>query len=236
METNTEAFALSRIESDLGYKFRQSSLLLAAVTHSSYAHEQAEDCEHNERLEFLGDATLELAISDYLYEQYPQEREGRLSRVRAAVVREPTLAAVARRLGLDKQIRLGGALRSGPPQAAICADCLEAVLGAVFLDGGWTAARELIVRLFREPIEDAFADRLIFDYKSLLQQHFQTYRTIDGIEYRQISKTGPMQAPQFEVGLFVDGTEISRGRGKTIKKAEQEASRAAYMAIKETED
>ena len=164
------------ISERLGYRFRDPSLLERALTHSSYGYEaRQEHREDNERLEFLGDAILDAVISSHLYQTLPDVEEGLLTKYRSMIVREQSLADTGRRLSLDREIRLGrGEQRSeGGLKPSIVADALEAVIAAVYLDGGFSAAEELVLRLFGPAIRDVLAGQVRQDYKTLVQELYQ---------------------------------------------------------------
>ena len=216
---------MTQLEQRLGYAFKERALLLCALTHKSYAHERAPG-QSNERMEFLGDSALGFLTARFLYEQYPDLPEGELTRRRALLVCENSLAALARGLELGDHLRLGqGELRSrGQLRDSILSDAFEAVLGAILLDGGIASAEALLRRLLlREELDfSAFEG----DAKTALQERVQRKpgRTL---LYRVVSEEGPDHAKRYTVEALLDGTPVGRGMGGTKKKAEQDAARAA---------
>jgi ribonuclease-3 len=203
-------------------------LLREALTHSSYANEN--DTQSNERLEFLGDAVLELVVSEYLYRTLPQEPEGVLTRRRAALVCEETLATGAVRLNLGETLRLGRGEESqgGRERPALLADAVEAVIGAVYLSGGLEAARTFIRQLISPYLSGELELRV--DYKTELQELLQRSGDVK-IEYRVVRSVGPDHARRFTVALAVNGAERSRGQGASKKEAEQHAARELLLEL-----
>ena len=218
---------MSRLEQALGHGFRDPALLQEALTHRSQGR------PHNERLEFLGDAVLNHAIGAALFQALPQAREGELTRIRADLVRESTLAALARELPLADELRLGpGELKSGGfRRDSILADALEAVLGAVYLDAGWDAARALIERLFATRIELAQHERVDKDAKTRLQEWLQARQR--GLpEYELLGSTGSDHAKTFEVQCRVPSLELqARGEGTSRRSAEMSAAAAMLTQL-----
>jgi ribonuclease-3 len=208
----------------LGHAFRRPDLLAQALTHRSYG------ARHNERLEFVGDAVLNCVVAHTLYERFPDIDEGELSRVRASLVNRDTLADVARRLGLGDAIRLGeGEQRSGgPDRPSILADALEALYGAVFLDGGFEAAREAIDRTFADVLRDADPALLGKDPKTRLQEWLQA-RHLAVPDYRIVEVTGEAHAQTFTAECSIPALAVAtRGSGASRRAAEQAAASAAY--------
>jgi ribonuclease-3 len=220
----------SRIEHALGVRFRDPSLRDLALTHRSFAFEEGLET-HNERLEFLGDAVLDLAIAEMAYVGFPELQEGELAPLRAAIVNMTALAEVARSLDLGSALFLGKGEEKGGgrDKASILADALEAVIGAVYLDQGAEAARALIERLFR-PRMSAYArgegDR---DYKSLLQQRASAeFHEVP--DYR-IEERGPDHRKEFTATVSLGGRALGSGEGRSKKEAEQRAARVAFLAL-----
>lgn len=207
----------------LGYRFRDIQLLTTALTHPSYGSDYR--TEHYQRLEFLGDAVLELAISCRLYEKLPQGSEGKLTRIRAALVREETLAEAARRLGIGPLIRLSiGEERSGGREKnSILADVMEAIIAAVYLDGGLDEATALVYRALQEPLTRVSEGSDALDAKSRLQEVLQRDGRMPVYEF--ISMEGPAHAPKFSYRVLVDGVNCGEGVG-TSKQAAQQAAAA----------
>lgn len=199
----------------------EPELVATALTHSSYAHEN--DTESNERLEFLGDAVLELVVSECLFRTFPAEPEGELTRQRSMLVCEPTLARCADHLNIGQALRLGRGeeAQGGRSRPALLADAVEALLGAVYLSSGLDAARSLVERLMGPFLSGEL--QMEADCKTTLQEKLQVHGNVV-IEYRLIKSDGPAHARQFTVGLFVDGCLKALGRGNSKKEAEQKAA------------
>jgi ribonuclease-3 len=220
------------LEETLGYTFANGSLLTLALTHRSLEAEDEQEFS-NERLEFLGDAVLGLVIADELLANWDMD-EGAMAKVRAAVVSEAALAGVARRLDLGDHLRLGkGELTSGGnDKSSILADALEAVIGAVFLDGGFDPARSFILGNW----EDLVAERAVApggrDYKTRLQEVLARRGSVP--EY-SVGGIGPDHAREFTASVVVDGSTLGRGTGSSKKRAEQEAARQALTALGEAD-
>ncbi len=225
----------------IGYSFRDRSLLEQALTHSSYCREScraADECgavgvfaereKNNERLEFLGDALFDAVVSDILFNRFSGIDEGKLTRMRALIVCESSLADTARRLGLGRYLNLGnGEEKSGGrDRASILADAMEAVIGAMYLDGGFQAVKEFISREFSKTITDAAEGRLFYDYKTRLQEMLQKEGNVN-ITYVLDKASGPDHDKTFYVSLICDGRLLGRGVGKSKKEAEQHAAREA---------
>jgi ribonuclease-3 len=210
--------------------FKQPELLQRALTHRSYA------AEHNERLEFLGDAILGCVIAKHLYSNYPQLSEGELSRLRSNLVREETLAALARQLDLGSHLKLGeGELKSGGfRRPSILADALEALFGAVLLDSGFAAAELAVLNLYVPYLEEMDVQKLGKDAKTLLQEYLQG-KHMPLPAYSVIDMQGEAHAQSFEVECVIPSLKISaRGTGTTRRNAEQQAAQAAYQQLTET--
>jgi ribonuclease III len=211
----------------LGYAFKQPKLLQRALTHRSYAP------EHNERLEFLGDSILGCVISKHLYSSYPQLSEGELSRLRSSLVREDTLATLALQLDLGSHLRLGeGELKSGGfRRPSILADVLEALFGAVFLDGGFADAEKVVLDLYLPYLEKVDIEGQGKDAKTLLQEYLQG-RRIPLPLYRVVATQGEAHAQIFQVECVIPSLKVAaRGEGTSRRNAEQQAAQAAYRMI-----
>lgn len=220
----------------LGYEFANTEYLLEALTHSSWANESGVAGEHNERLEFLGDAVLELCVSSELFCRYPKAREGELTRIRSNLVSEASLAAVALELGLDRTILLGRGeeTQGGRQRESVLADCVEAVLGAIYKDGGYAAAQGAVGRMFAPHWPDALARQQVKNAKSSLQEESQRLFR-DCPVYSLVGTSGPEHAKIFEVCLTLpDGREFF-GRNTSCKKAERDAAAHALQALNEPE-
>ncbi len=215
--------------SKLGYTFKDKKLLETALTHPSYGGDH--HVPHYQRLEFLGDAVLELAISRHLYFEFPEVDEGKLTRIRAGLVREETLCRAARRLDLGRYIRLSvGEDRSGGREKpSILCDVMEAVLAAVYLDGGFDVAVDVIRKALAEDLHPRFLEDHL-DAKSRLQEILQR----DGgmPQYEFISMEGPPHAPLFRYSVTLDGRTLGTGDGTSKQNAQQEAARAALRAMR----
>jgi ribonuclease-3 len=224
---NKQSSALCR---QLGHVFAQPQLLQHALTHRSYAP------EHNERLEFLGDSVLGCVIAKYLYDNYPQLSEGELSRLRSNLVREDTLAVLAQQLGLGSQLRLGeGERKSGGfRRPSILADAMEALFGAVLLDGGYTAAEKAVLGLYVPYLAKVDVQTLGKDAKTLLQEYLQGKR-IALPTYTILATGGQAHEQSFEVECAIPSLKIAtRGAGGSRRSAEQQAAQAAYQQITKT--
>lgn len=224
--------AWAALEERLGYHFRDSALLCKAMCHRSFVNENPdEQLADNERLEFLGDAVLDLVIGHRLVEAEPKLREGELTRLRAEVVAEPSLADLSRSLGLGDCLLLGrGELRSGGQnKPSLLSDAFEALLGAIFLDGGFSKVAEVILPLFEPRLRRA-AGNVGQDYKSRLQELLQG-RQANLPVYNLVEVSGPDHERAYQVEVEVDGKVCGSGHGRTKKRAEQAAARAALEAL-----
>lgn len=218
---------ITELEEVIKYKFRDVSLLRSALTHTSYANEHKKDnLKHNERLEFLGDAILELVSSEFLYTKYPKKSEGELTKLRASMVCEPTLALCAKDWNMGKYILLGKGeeANGGRKRESIVSDAVEALIGAIYLDGGFASAKEFIYHFILKDIEHK---QLFYDSKTILQEIIQG-KNIGNVKYELIREEGPDHDKSFFVALKIDDKVVSEGCGHTKKAAEQQA---AYKAI-----
>jgi ribonuclease-3 len=220
---------LKELEKLLELRFRRIDLLDQALSHPSYVNELPEvRGGHYEKLEFLGDAVLELIVSHELYETYSAYEEGDLTKLRAAVVSKPTLAKVAKKIGIDPYIRLGKGeeLGGGRKRNSLLADVLEAIIGAIFLDGGLKPAREFVLRYFGEEVERLDKDQQKMDYKSILQEKTQSrFQTLP--KYTVIRESGPPHDRIYEVLLTIKDEPYGIGVGRNKKEAQQNAARIA---------
>lgn len=215
---------LKRLSRSLGHEFAEPALLRQALTHRSYG------TPHNERLEFLGDSVLSLAISTRLYRDFPKLPEGDLSRMRAHLVKEPTLADIAQTLALGDYLYLGeGEMKSGGfRRPSILADTLEAILGAIYLSAGFAAACDVIDRLFAPVIAQIDPKKLSKDPKTQLQEYLQG-RKLPLPKYEVVSTTGEAHEQQFKVECVIADLSLrAMGEGGSRRKAEQEAAKRAY--------
>jgi ribonuclease-3 len=222
---------LRRVEERLGVRFRDPGLLNRALTHGSYSHEgRAVRGDSYERMEFLGDAVLNLVVSDHLYRRFPDRPEGDLARLRARLVNEPALASVARLLDLGSHIQLGrGEERGGGRERpSMLADVLEAVVGAIYLDAGFGVAHAVVSGWYRELMQNL--DELHGDYKSRLQEFVQQ-RERRLPRYRLAAAEGPDHAKAFHATVEVNGRLLGEGRGRNKKEAEQAAAEEALVRL-----
>ena len=226
---------LESLEKKLGYTFKDTELFIQSFCHSSYANEQINSSTgDNERLEFLGDAVLDLAISHILMLRFKDATEGDLSKFRATVVDEAGLYEVALRLGLGEYLLLGkGEEQSrGREKPSILADTTEALIGAIYLDAGFDMAMEIIKGLFSSLLDRVGTQELVHDFKSLLQEYSQqSCKTLP--RYRLIKETGPAHDRSFQVALSLSGEVLAEGEGRSKKEAEQNAAREAFFYLKE---
>jgi len=222
--------SLSDLQKRIAYSFGNPELLERALTHKSYANENKVPY-HNERMEFLGDSVLNLIVSEYLMKACPDSPEGVLSRLRAAVVSEPALAAVAREIGLGSHLLLGKGEEQtgGRDKDSLLANCLEALVASIYQDRGLSATEAFILRFFEDLIKNTCAARVSLDYKTELQELCQE-RLRQLPEYRVASETGPDHQKQFEVEVWVEGERTGHGSGRSKKEAEQQAARSACTA------
>lgn len=223
----------NRLKTRLGFKWHNPTLLIQALTHSSCVHEsRGHGLCHNQRLEFLGDAVLELIISEHLYKLFPDRTEGELTKMRAASVCEPSLAKVARGLDLGRCLRMGrGEERSGGRERpSILADAFEALLGAIYLDQGLAVSRDFVLNHLSSIIDDVVAGRLDRDYKTELQEILQQ-SSPEPLTYTIMDETGPDHDKTFTAGVIYRGIIIGKGRGHSKKEAEQQAARDAFKNI-----
>lgn len=225
---------LAAIQARLGYQFRDESLLRLALTHPSVAHEAATPIAHNQRLEFLGDSVLGLVLSRELFEKYPQADEGTLTKSRARLVNATSLAAHGRALDLGTHLILskGEENTGGRQRASALADAFEALLGAIFLDGGFDAARQFVLREFAEDFAALTPGTGIENPKGELQELLQAKSPVAPV-YEMISAEGPDHDRQFVCAVLHDGVELARGSGKSKKAAESDAALAALQKLRD---
>jgi len=229
------AGGLEEVQRRLGYCFRQPRLLIEALTHKSYLNEVrgASQEADNERLEFLGDAVLDLVVSEYLLRAFPGAAEGELSKLRARLVSEQTLSRVAKKIGLGVQLRLGrGEMKTeGCGKPSILADALEAVFAGAYLDGGLEAAVQCVKAAFSDELASCDRSLAKGDFKTDLQEVCQ--RDFEMLpRYRTIRETGPDHEKLFEVEILIRGERYGIGLGKSKKEAEQAAAREALEQLK----
>ena len=227
---------MEKLEKRIGYRFRNRELLKTALTHSSYANEARDrHTQSNERLEFLGDSVLGMVTSDYIFKLYTDIPEGDLTKLRASVVCEQALYEVARNFGLSEFLLLGRGEEAGGgrERASILADAVEAVIGAIYMDGGFAAARPFVLS-FIKPAVARIASRHNFnDYKTMLQEIVQKNRE-EVLSYRVASQAGPDHDKTFVMEVLLNSNVVARGHGHSKKEAEQAAAHEALrlMGIK----
>lgn len=229
-DDNDRVAELHRLAARLGYTMRNVTLFDRALTHASSLPGEAPGVLDYESLEFLGDAVLGLAIAHHLFESMPDRRPGDYSRLRAGLVNRKSVARVGRALDIAPYIRLGKGEEQagGRTRTALVADCMEALIGALYLDQGYEAAQHFVVAAFAGQVEAARRSQIHGDYKSRLQNHCQSLR-IGLPQFKVIRSEGPDHQKSFEVEVMVRDTASGRGTGPTIKEAEQAAAREALI-------
>ena len=225
---------LAVLQNRLGYVFRDEALLRLALTHPSIAHEQGVAVQHNQRLEFLGDAVLQLALTRELYEKFPGSDEGPLTKARAKLVNRRTLAVHGRELRLGECLILsrGEDRHGGRERPSALADTFEALVGAIFLDGGYEAARDFILREFGAAFGELNVIPILENPKGELQEFLQAHSS-EAPQYHVVSSSGPDHDRLFECTVHHGGVELARGSGKSKKSAESEAALAALKKLRE---
>lgn len=224
---------LAELEKIIAYQFRDRKLLEEALTHRSYLNERPDwRAPHNERLEFLGDAALELAVTEALYHRYPESEEGRLTALRAALVNYQMLAVIGKALGVEPFILLsrGEAKDTGRAREVILANVMEAIIGAIYLDGGYDATKTFVERVVLVRLDDVFRNRLDKDAKSLLQEKAQADDKVTPT-YRVLEDHGPDHQKTFVVGVYFGEKLMGTGNGLSKQDAELEAARDALQKI-----
>lgn len=224
-------YTLKEIEEHLGVYFNNPTLLKTALTHSSFAN-QFKDAEYNERLEFLGDAVLQLCITEYLFNNYKNKSEGELTKIRSLIVCENSLFEIAKKLKLGEYIRMskGEELTGGRERTSIQADSVEAVIAAVYLDKGIGFVRDFILLHFQEIIKKAINNEIVLDFKTKLQEFLQK----DGevlIHYELIKYEGPPHRRKFFTNVMIDNKVMGEGCGYSKKEAEQNAAKEALTKL-----
>lgn len=222
---------MTEAERKIGYEFKNRALLEEALTHSSYANEKK--IRSNERLEFLGDSVLSIIISDYIFRKKDGVNEGDLTKYRAILVCEQSLAEVAKKISLGSLIKLGHGeeMTGGRKRASIVSDAFEAVLASIYLDGGMDAARPWLLNLMTDSIEETLKGMHYEDYKTMLQELVQKGET-GKVTYSLVSESGLDHNKVFEMEVMVDGIPQARGKGQSKKEAERRAARIAYDKLK----
>lgn len=217
---------INKVEESIGYKFKNKDLLINALTHTSYAHENNK--ESNEKLEFLGDSILEFVSSKYIYNKYPNLQEGEMTKVRATVVCEESLYKIAKLHGFGEFLFLGRSevKTGGKNRPAILADSVEAVIAAIYLDGGLQEVDKFIIENLDKEIEKATKHVGDKDYKTVLQEKLQEHGEVK-IEYEIINETGPDHDKYFEAQVKCNGKILAQGKGKSKKEAHMHAAKKA---------
>lgn len=218
---------LIKLEELLGYNFRNKKYLEEALTHSSYVREHPkENIRSNERLEFLGDALLDAAVGELLFRRLGDAEEGRLTKLRAAVVCEKTLAEISQRLNIGSFLFMGNGeiKQGGRKRESILADAMEAIIGAIFLDSSYDKVKEIIEEIMKDKLEDAIEGRLVQDYKSEIQERLQA-EGMKTPKYQVTKEEGPDHNKTFFVDLIIEGEVRGSGEGRTKKQAEQNAAK-----------
>lgn len=228
-------YPLEKLEEKIGYRYKNKELIKEALTHSSFANEQKINKSNDyERLEFLGDAVLELVSSEFLFKTHPDMPEGKLTRTRASMVCEPALAFCAKDLELNQYIRLGKGeeLTGGRNRDSIISDVMEAVIGSLYLDGGFKVAHDFIHKFILSDLEDKI---LFYDAKTVLQEMIQE-TPHKSLTYELLREEGPDHNKCFWVEAYVNGVSVSKGSGRTKKAAEQQAAYEAILKLREQEE
>lgn len=228
--------ATYELEKVIGIEFEDKGILKTALTHSSYAN-QRKNISYNERLEYLGDAVLELIISEYLYLNYKNKLEGELTKIRATIVCESSLHYIAQKWNLGEYIIMskGEEQTGGRTRNSILADCVEAIIAAVYLDKGLEVVKSFILENFMPIIKKAISNEIILDYKTKLQELLQKNGEVF-ISYDLISCEGPPHRPVFHVELNINGKPSGRGNGFSKKEAEQNAAKQFILEMRKKDE
>ena len=226
MKEKTEVTSnLENLEKNLGYKFKDAFLLVTAITHSSFANESKKELKNNERLEFLGDSVLSVIVSEYIFKNYPNLKEGKLSKLRASLVCEKTLCRFSKKLDVGSFLLLSHGERNcdGANRESILADAFEAIIAAIYLDGGLNEARNFVLRFIKKEIDNK-SNFLLNDYKTILQEIVQKNKG-ETINYLLIEESGPAHDKFFKMEARINSNKVGIGFGKSKKEAEQMAAR-----------
>lgn len=224
---------MDNFEKDINYEFKDKSLLTVALTHSSYANEKRRyNVKSNERLEFLGDSVLSVIVSKYIFEEYRSFPEGNLSKLRASVVCEKSLAKLARKLNLGDHLLLGNGeeRNGGRNRDSVLSDAFEAVLAAIYLDSDLETSTGWLLSIMASVIKNEAEGKVIEDYKTMLQEKMRKSPN-DDLDYRLVKEEGPDHDKTFSVKLYHNGKLIGEGSGKNKKNAEQNAAKYAYERL-----
>lgn len=223
---------LKKFENNINYKFNNIEILEKSLTHSSYSNEDKQYSKvNNERLEFLGDAVLGVSVSRFIFDKFPDYPEGELTKLRSQVVCEDTLSLVAANLNLGKYLLLGKGEESsgGRERKSILADAVEAVIAAVYLDGGYKEAEKFVLENLTSYIKLAVKGKIVTDFKSYLQEYYQGKSQSCKIKYVVTKEEGPDHEKMFHVNVLVNKNVVGKGTGKSKKIAEQNAAKAALI-------
>ncbi len=217
-----------QLQKSLGYQFKDEKLITEALTHRSYSRNF-----NNERLEYLGDAVLDLIVGEYLYKLFPEAEEGMLSKLRAALVNEESFDKLAKRINLGKYLLLSSAEENngGREKPSILSSAFEALIGAVYLEAGFETAKDIALKLLKEEYPEITPENLLKDYKTTLQEITQAHFG-EVPEYRLINTKGPDHKKEFEIGVFINNKEYARALGKSKKAAQQEGARITIEKLK----
>ena len=224
---------LVEFENAAGISFNNIELIDTALTHSSYANQKGlKYNDHNERLEFLGDSVLSMVISEHLYKKYRSRPEGKLTRIRAAIVCEATLAETARKICLNNYLLIGKGeeMSNGREKDSLLADAMEAVIAAVYLDGGYDTVKKFIIALLNDKIEKMGKIKSLNDYKSKLQEYVQKNSDLQ-LSYELIEEAGPPHDRTFKMKVMLGDKEFGEGSGKSKKESEQNAAKEALKKL-----
>ncbi len=225
---------LDKLQKIIRVKFKNKTLLARALTHRSFVNETGKSIKDNERLEYLGDSVLALVVNEYLFRHFENYREGKLAKIKSAIVSEASLAKIARRIDLGNFIFMGRGEENsgGRERASILANTLEALIGAVFLDSGLKSSRRFVLALIREDIENINNLTYLRDPKTTLQEYVQK-KYKERPVYQVIEERGPDHKKEFTVKLFINGREIAEGEGPSKRKAEMNAARTSLKKIED---
>ena len=217
-----------KLQESLGYLFKDENLLAEALTHRSYSKEK-----NNERLEFLGDAVLDLIVGEYLYFMFPEAEEGKLSKLRAALVNEKAFTKLAKRLNLGEFLYLSPAEENnnGRYKPSILSSAFEAIIGAIYLESGFEKAKEVVLNLLKKEYPTIDPKELLKDYKTNLQEITQAYFGVVP-EYKLINAIGPDHKKEFEIAVLIQGKEYAKAKGKSKKSAQQEGAKKTIEILK----
>ena len=224
---------MNKLQEKIGYFFNDINLLKTALTHSSYSNEVKSNIKNNERLEFLGDSVISLIIAKHLFETFPEEAEGELTKVRAFFVCDNSLSGFAEKINLGCYMKIGKGEEQagGRKRPSILEDAFEALVGALYLDGGFKIAQKFLLEFLPDKIDIKKIESLT-DYKTKLQETIQKIDKTFKIEYALAKETGPDHNKSFEISLVVNNKQIGYGIGKSKKRAEQNAAKDAIEHIK----